>query len=91
VNQPDSSRFERFRVALGYYAFIAVVVALCLLLPWSASWFEAGVLLTIGAVAAIIYRLAAGKVPRRWKGAPQNTQLQQPPPAVVRMKNDLDV
>jgi hypothetical protein len=89
MHRPDSSLLERFRVALGYYALVAALVALCLLLTLSASWFETGVLVAIGAVAAVIYRLAVGKAPRRWAGAPKNTQLQQPPPAIVLKKGDL--
>jgi len=54
------------------------------MLPWSSSWLEAGILLAVGAVAAIVYHVLAGKPAPRWNGAaPRNTQLQQPPPAII--------
>jgi hypothetical protein len=82
VNDKASPLRERFRDAAGYYAFVTVVVTL-LMFPWSSTWLEAGVLLAVGVVAAIVYRVLAGKPPLRWNGAaPRNTQLQQPPPAI---------
>jgi hypothetical protein len=84
-------RSERVRAAVGCYALVTVVLTLFLMLPWSSSWLEAGILLAVGAVAAIIYRAIAGKPPLRWGGAaPRNTQLQQPAPAIIRPSDDRD-
>jgi hypothetical protein len=84
------SRYERLRVTAGYYALVVAVFTLVVMLPWSSSWVEAGILGAVGAVSAICYRLLAGKQEgTRWSGtAPRNTQLQQPPPAIVRKSDD---
>ena len=84
MSDQSSPRAERIRATIGYYALVTVVLTLGLLLPWSSSWLEACILLAVGAVAGIVYRILAGKPASRWNGAaPRNTQLQQPPPAII--------
>jgi len=90
ADQPPS-RSERIRVVAGYYAFITAAVSLGVMLPWSSSWLEAGILFAVGVVSAIAYRLLAGKPGPRWNGAaPRNTQLQQSPPAIFRNRDGND-
>ena len=72
---------DRVVVHIGVVAAIVAVIAV----NWgfvADSWQEMPVALLVAVIALAVLNWAIGKPPQSRPGAPTNTQLQDPPPAI---------